>query len=74
MPLMTASDFQKAAGYARVLKANQAAAFRYLVEDVPMAEIARDLSCSRQNIHRVVKRIQVADQERREYELSKKNL
>ncbi|WP_082848072.1 TrfB-related DNA-binding protein [Delftia sp. GW456-R20] len=71
MPLMTEAQFQKAAGYARVLKANQEAAFKYLVNGVPMAVIARDMKCSRQNIHRVVKRIQSADLERQEYERRK---
>lgn len=60
---LTESAFREALLRVRLGPENEKAARRHLVEAVPMAVIARDMNCSRQNVLRVVNIVRKAHQE-----------
>jgi predicted DNA-binding protein YlxM (UPF0122 family) len=65
---LTASEFEQAMAYVRLTDENKAAAFNHLVKGISVSQIAKSLDCSRQNVHRVIKRVQDAFQEHTEAE------
>jgi predicted DNA-binding protein YlxM (UPF0122 family) len=65
---LTASQFEQAMAYVRLSEKNKTAAFNHLVKGISVPQIAETMDCTRQNVHRIVKRVLDGFQEHTEAE------